>query len=58
MGGKEFRKTKDVLVAKQNELKKDGKGNKPNAGRMLTDFCTAKVYSVALRQRPLLTLYG
>ena len=37
MEGKEFRKTKEALVAKQKELKKDGKGNKPNAARMLTD---------------------
>ena len=37
MEGKEFRKTKEALVAKQKELKKDGKGNKPNAVRMLTD---------------------
>ena len=37
MEGKEFRKTKEVLVAKQKELKKEGKGNKPNAARMLTD---------------------
>ena len=37
MEGKEFRKTKEALVAKRKELKKDGKGNKPNAARMLTD---------------------
>ena len=37
MEGKDFRKTKEVLVAKQKELKKEGKGNKPNAARMLTD---------------------
>ena len=37
MEGKEFRKTKDVLVAKQNELKKEGKGHKTNAARMLTE---------------------
>ena len=37
MEGKEFRKTKEVLVAKQKELKKEGNGNKPNAARMLTD---------------------
>ena len=37
MEGKEFRKTKEALVAKQKELKKEGKGNKPNAARMLTD---------------------
>ena len=37
MEGKEFRKTKDVLVAKQKELYKEGKGNKPNAAHMLTD---------------------
>ena len=30
-------KTKEALVAKQKELKKEGKGNKPNAARMLTD---------------------
>ncbi|RUA04261.1 MAG: hypothetical protein DSY43_06765 [Gammaproteobacteria bacterium] len=35
--GKQFRKTKEVLVAKQKELKKAGKGNKPNAARTLTD---------------------
>lgn len=35
--GKEFKKTKEVLVAKQKELKKAGKGNKPNAARTLTD---------------------
>ena len=29
--GKEFRKTKEALVTKQKELKKEGKGNKPNA---------------------------
>jgi len=32
-----FRKTKEALVAKQKELKKEGKGNKPNASRMSTD---------------------
>ena len=37
MEGKEFRKTKEALAAKQKELKKDGKGNKPNAARMLAD---------------------
>ena len=37
MDGKEFRKTKEALVAKQKELKKEGKGNKPNVARMLTD---------------------
>ena len=37
MERKEFRKTKEVLVAKQKELKKKGKENKPNAARMLTD---------------------
>ena len=37
MEGKEFRKTKEALVEKQKEIKKDGKGNKPNAARMLTD---------------------
>ena len=37
MEGKEFRKTKEVLVAKQKELKKEGKGNKPNVACMLTD---------------------
>ena len=37
MEGKEFQKTKEALVAKQKELKKEGKGNKPNAVRMLTD---------------------
>ena len=35
--GKELRKTKEALVAKHKELKKEGKGNKPNAARMLTD---------------------
>ena len=35
MEGKEFRKTKEALVTKQKELKKEGKGNKPNAARML-----------------------
>ena len=60
--GKEFRKTKEALVAKQKELKKEGKGNKPNAARMLRTkkliFCMAKIYSVALHQRLSLTLYG
>ena len=37
MDGKEFRKTKEALFAKQKELKKEGKGNKPNAARMLTN---------------------
>ena len=37
MEGKEFRKTKEVLVANQKELKKEGKGNKPNTARMLAD---------------------
>ena len=37
MEGKEFQKTNEALVAKQKELKKEGKGNKPNAARMLTD---------------------
>ena len=37
MEGKECRKTKEALVAKQKELKKEGKGNKPNAARMLAD---------------------
>ena len=37
MEGKELRKTKDALVAKQKEQKKEGKGNKPNAAHMLTD---------------------
>ena len=38
MEGKGFRKTsKEALVAKQKELKKEGKGNKPNAALMLTD---------------------
>ena len=36
MDGKEFRKTKKASVAKQKELKKEGKENKPNAARMLT----------------------
>ena len=30
-------RAKEALVAKQKELKKEGKGNKPNAARMLTD---------------------
>ena len=37
MDGKEFLKTKEALVAKQKGLNKEGKGNKPNAARMLTD---------------------
>lgn len=37
MEGKEFQKTKEALVPKQKELKKEGKGNKPNAVRMPTD---------------------
>ena len=37
MDGKEFRKTKEALIAQQKELKKEGKGNKPNAARLLTD---------------------
>ena len=32
-----MKKTKEALVAKQKELKKEGKGNKPNASRMITD---------------------
>ena len=32
MEGKEFRKTKEALVAKQKELKKDGKGNTADSG--------------------------
>ena len=35
--GAEFRKTRDSLAAKQRELKKEGKGNKPKAARALTD---------------------
>jgi hypothetical protein len=35
--GHAFRKTRDTLVAKQKDLKKAGKGNKPNAARNLTD---------------------
>ena len=35
--GDEFRKTRECLAAKQRELKKEGKGNKPNAARALTD---------------------
>ena len=62
MEGKEFRKT-DVFVAKRKDLKIEGKGNKPNAARKLTDKevdiqCSANVYSVALRLRPSLTLCG
>ena len=37
MEGKEFQKTKEALVARQKELKKEGKGNKSNAVHMLTD---------------------
>jgi len=37
MEGQRFRKTKEALVAKQKELEKERKGNKPNAARMLTD---------------------
>ena len=37
MEGKEFRKTKETLLAKQNELKKEGNGNKSKAERVLTD---------------------
>ena len=37
MAGKELRKTKVVSIAKQKELKKEGRGNKPNTVRMLTD---------------------
>jgi len=37
MEGKEFSKTKEALVAEQNELKKEGKRNKLNATRMLAD---------------------
>ena len=37
MEGKLRSSEKDVLVAKQNELKKEGKANKPNAACMLTD---------------------
>ena len=33
----EFRKTRETPVAKQKELKKAGKGNKPKAARALTD---------------------
>ena len=36
MDEKEFRKTKEALVTKQKELKKEGKGNEPNAARMIT----------------------
>ena len=32
-----MKKTKEALVAKRKELKKEGKGNKPNASRMITD---------------------
>ena len=35
--GDEFRKTRECLPAKQRELKKEGKGNKPNAAEALTD---------------------
>ena len=35
--GDEFRKIRKCLAAKQRELKKEGKGNKPNAARALTD---------------------
>ena len=37
MEGNDFQKTKEALVAEQKELKKEGKGNKPNAAPMLTD---------------------
>ena len=37
MEGKEFRKTKETLLEKQNELKKEGNGNKSNAESVLTD---------------------
>ena len=37
MEGKNFRKTRDGLVAKEKEPEKEGKGNKPNSARMLTD---------------------
>ena len=49
MEGKEFRKTKEVLVAKQKELKKEGKGNKPNAAHMLTDEEDDILYGQDLR---------
>ena len=63
MEWKELKKTKEALVTKQKELKKEGKGNKPNAARMLTHeevkiFCMAKIYSNALHQRLSLKLYG
>ena len=35
--GDEFRKIRECQAAKQRELKKEGKGNKPNAARALTD---------------------
>ena len=46
MDGKEFRKTKETLVVKQKELKKEG------------IFCVATMYSVALHKRLFLSLYG
>jgi len=35
--GQESRKTRETLAAKQKELRKAGKGNKPKAARALTD---------------------
>ena len=35
--GQEFRKNRETLVARQKELKKDGKGNKSKAARALTE---------------------
>ena len=62
MDGKEFLKTKEALVAKQKGLNKEGKGNKPNAARMLTDEEVDILYGQDLSRllfiRGLLLLYG
>lgn len=50
MEGKEFRKTKETLLAKQNKIKKEGNGNKPNVARVLTDedvACGSFSYSIS-----------
>ena len=46
--GDEFRKTRECLAAKQRELKKEGKGNKPNAARALTDEVDIRLYGLNL----------
>ena len=46
--GQEFRRTREALVAKQKDLKKSGKGNKPNAARNLTDDEVDILYSRGL----------